>query len=183
MRVCIDPGHGYKKTRPTGAQANGLIEDDWALLMAQRLGHYLRSRSIETVITRESEYVPINHRTALAKKTDCDLFISVHFNAGPASAQGTEIFAAARDWKSLSVAEGLLQPICAHGMRKRGAKWDFQSAHSRLGVLRGTYRKMPAVLIEFGFATNRHDAGLLADKRWVEDVACTLAEKIENLKL
>jgi N-acetylmuramoyl-L-alanine amidase len=57
-------------------------------------------------------------------------------------------------------------------------KTDSQSQHLRLAVLRGTYRYMPAVLLEVGFLTNKHDVELLRNSNWREETAIALADAI-----
>ena len=49
-------------------------------------------------------------------------------------------------------------------MRNRGVKWDGQSRHKSLFVLRDTCKKMTAVLLEIGFLTNAADAKKLGNK-------------------
>ena len=57
-------------------------------------------------------------------------------------------------------------------------KWDSRSQHSRLRVLRDTYRHMAAVLLEIGFLTNDHDAALLNDRFFREAVAISVAARL-----
>lgn len=172
-RVALDAGHGASRGHPfTGAHGNGLIEDELAFDFVTRIGHHLRLIGYDTVITRpDGRLVALATRGKRAIDGHCDLFLSIHLNAGPASAQGVEAFVAEGDTRSRALAERLTAAISAHGLRNRGAKWDSQSQYSSLRVLRDTYRHMPAVLLEIGFLTNAHDAKLLADKHFREAVA------------
>lgn len=184
MKVCLDAGHGYKGTRPTGAAANGLIEDDIALDFVTRVGHFIRKGGGETVLTRPTgTFVTLGSRGALAVKNGCDMFISFHCNAaGSASARGAEIFVAYGDYNGKRKAEALLERICAGGaLTSRGVKWDNQSQHSSLRVLRDTYKHMPAMLIEMGFLTNERDAAFLKSKTWREAISEKIAQKILEL--
>ena len=52
--------------------------------------------------------------------------------------------------------------------------------HSRLGVLRGTYRGMPAVLLELGFLTSPYDAMLLKDKHFRDSAAKAIADALHR---
>lgn len=172
MKAALDAGHGARPGRPhTGAAANGLAEDDVALDLVKRIGHHLRAAGHETFYTRSDErLVPLAGRAKIARDAHCDVFLSIHCNSGPPSASGVEAFAAESDNRSLALAQRLVEAVADCGMRNRGAKWDSQSAHSRLAVLRGTYKKMPAVLLEVGFLTSPHDSKLLRD-RWFLDAA------------
>ena len=178
MRVCLDPGHGGN----TGARGNGLIEDALALDFARRIGHHLRLRGWETVMTRgDDRFVTLASRGALAVRTKCGLFLSIHLNAAASpSARGCECFAAAGDERSLKIAARLTAALSSMGLKNRGAKYDTQSAHGSLRVLRDTYKNMPALLLEIGFLTNKADAELLGDKFFRERAAVAVAEVISQ---
>ena len=109
MRICLDPGHGGN----TGARGNGLIEDALALDFARRIGHHLRLRKAETVMTRGDDgFVTLASRGALAVRTKCGLFLSIHLNAAASPpARGCECFAAAGDKRSYAMAEKLAAEI------------------------------------------------------------------------
>lgn len=177
MKVALDAGHGFRSgARRTGAAANGLTEDEVALDFVRRIGHHLRLAGHQTVCTRPHEsLVSLSSRGRKAVAEGCDMFLSIHCNAGPASAQGVEAFVAAGDKRSADAANDLVECLVAKGMPSRGVKWDSQSQHSRLRVLRDTYKHMPAVLIEIGFLTNSHDALLLRDKFFREAVSIDIA--------
>ena len=180
MKAALDAGHGSKSgTSHTGACANGLIEDEVALDLVQRIGHHLRAAGQETVYTRPDAWlVGLSERARIARAAKCDLFLSVHLNAGPPAAHGVEAFVVKGDHASRRVAELLVGAVAELGMASRGVKWDSQSRHSRLAVLRGTYRWMPAVLIEVGFVTNLADAKLLHDRHWLDRAASTIARAL-----
>ena len=176
MKICLDPGHGGN----TGAAANGLREDELALDFALRIGHHLRLRGAETVMTRSGPgFVSLSSRGALAVKNNCDLFLSVHLNAaGSKSARGCEVFAASGDRRSFALAAKLAAAVSSCGIPSRGAKYDTQTAVKSLRVLRDTHGKMPAMLLEAGFLTSKEDAALLGDKFFRERVSVKIAETI-----
>jgi N-acetylmuramoyl-L-alanine amidase len=177
MRIALDAGHGASRGRPfTGAHGNGLIEDELALDFVTRIGHHLRAAGHQTVLTRSDKtLVALETRAKIAVAAKCDMFLSIHLNAGPAQASGIEAYVAKGDARSRTLAGRLIETISKLGLKNRGVKWDSQSQYSSLCVLRDTYRHMPAVLLEIGFLTNTHDAGLLADKYFREAVATQLA--------
>ena len=182
-RIALDAGHGASRGHPyTGAHGNGLIEDELALDFVTRIGHHLREAGYDTVIIRpDAKLVALATRGKRAIDGHCDLFLSVHANAGPVSAHGVEAFVAEGDSRGRAIAQRLVDAVSKHGLHNRGARWDSQSQCSRLRVLRDTYRHMPAVLLEVGFLTNAHDAGLLADKHFREAVAVEIAASLGNL--
>lgn len=177
VRVALDAGHGARPGRPyTGAAANGLVEDDLTLDLIKRIGHLLRAAGHETVYTRpDNKLVALNKRGKIARDTHCGLFLSIHCNAGPKAACGVEAFVVKGDAASRSIAQRLVDGVSAQGLSNRGVKWDSQSQYSRLAVLRGTYRHMPAILLEVGFLTNRHDSRLLSNKYFREYTAIEIA--------
>jgi N-acetylmuramoyl-L-alanine amidase len=90
-RVVIDPGHGG---HDPGARVNGITEASLVLDVATRLEALLKKRDIEVVLTRRTDaYVGLEERTALANKSEADLFLSIHANASTAqSARGVETY-------------------------------------------------------------------------------------------
>lgn len=184
MKIALDAGHGStSKSAHTGAAANGLIEDDIALDMVKRIGHHLRLAGHSTVYTRPDErQTSLASRGRKAVNENCDMFLSIHCNAGPDSAKGVEAFVAAGDSRSVETAKALVASIVAKGMTSRGVKKDSQSQYSSLRVLRDTYRHMPAVLLEIGFLTNPKDALFLKDKIFREAAAIGIARVCAKCK-
>ena len=91
-RIVIDPGHGG---HDPGAQGNGISEADLVLDVAKRLAQLLlKEENFEVVLTRATDaYVSLEDRTALANKSDADLFLSIHANASTvAAARGIETY-------------------------------------------------------------------------------------------
>ena len=185
MIVALDAGHGARRGHPfTGACAKGLVEDELALDFVGRIGHHLRKAGHQTLYTRADEnLVPLSRRGKLAAARGCDMFLSIHCNAGPRSASGPEAFVVKGDRRSRKIASELVEAVVEHGMRSRGVKWDSRSQHSRLRVLRDTYRHMPAVLLEIGFLTNDHDAELLKDRFFREAVAISVAGRLVSVAM
>jgi len=79
-RVVIDPGHGG---RDPGARVRGLNEAELALDIAIRLERLLNKEpGVEVVLTRHTNtYVALEERTAIANRSEADLFLSIHVNA------------------------------------------------------------------------------------------------------
>jgi N-acetylmuramoyl-L-alanine amidase len=91
-KVVIDPGHGGKDPGCLGAFTN---EKTIALGIAFKLGKYIKDNfnDIEVIYTRKGDdFVESHKRTSLANNNEADLFISIHTNAGPRTAYGTESY-------------------------------------------------------------------------------------------
>lgn len=185
MIIAIDAGHGHKRNMPTGARAGKLVEDDIALTIAHKVRWYLLDRGHHVIMTRPGkQFVELKERPKIAKQGKADLFLSIHCNAAANPvARGAEAFVVERDMRSCAVAQKLVNAVVAEGMGYRGVRWDSQSQHKSLYVLRNTYARMPAVLLEVGFLTSPVDAAMLADGSWIERVSLRLAEAVNKLDL
>lgn len=90
--VVLDAGHGGKDPgRPT---KNGYKEKDIALKVVLELGKQLeKNPDFKVIYTRKSDvFLELRERSAIANKTDADLFVSVHCNAHHTQAFGTETY-------------------------------------------------------------------------------------------
>jgi len=90
--VVIDAGHGGKDTGCNGASAR---EKDVALKVALELGQTIEENlpDVKVIYTRKNDtFVELVDRAGIANKNHADLFISIHCNAGPSAAHGTETY-------------------------------------------------------------------------------------------
>ena len=180
MKVALDAGHGCKNFLSTGAKGNGLVEDSIALAVAHKVRWYLVERGVSVVMTRaDQKMVQLKARAKLAKQEKCDAFVSIHCNAsGNPHAQGAEAFIVVSDHNGAELADRIMDVLTSNGMKNRGTKADSKGQHASIYVLRNTYSRMPATLIELGFLTNKEDATRLRDKVWIEGVASGIAQAI-----
>jgi len=91
-RIVIDPGHGG---HDPGTPARGLTESQLTLDIALRLEKLLtKELGIEVVLTRRTDvYVPLEERTAIANRSNADLFLSIHANSSRNNtAKGVETY-------------------------------------------------------------------------------------------
>jgi N-acetylmuramoyl-L-alanine amidase len=90
-RIVIDPGHGG---HDPGARGNGISEAALVLDVANRLEELLKKENVEVVLTRHTNaYVALEERTALANRSNADLFLSIHANASTVpAARGIETY-------------------------------------------------------------------------------------------
>jgi N-acetylmuramoyl-L-alanine amidase len=196
MNCVIDPGHGYKffGRLPSGARGSGLVEDDVVFDardpsngFAQRLGHILRERGHEAILTRGKKYVTLERRAQIALNQGADALISLHCNwAMTPLARGVELYAVQGDLKGLNFAKGILGSLHTKlgrrmAYRNPSVKWDTQTHVRSLYILRHTYQKMRAVLIEIAFLTNTRDATLLTDRQFRQDFCEAVADAVTKL--
>jgi N-acetylmuramoyl-L-alanine amidase len=91
-RIVIDAGHGG---HDPGTLAKGLNEAQLTLDVALRLEKLLqKDPGVEVVLTRRTDvYVPLEERTAIANRSNADLFLSIHANSSRTdTARGIETF-------------------------------------------------------------------------------------------
>lgn len=91
-RIVIDPGHGG---HDPGTPARGLTEAQLTLDVALRLEKLLaRDAGVEVVLTRRTDvYIPLEERTAIANRSNADLFLSIHANSSRnTAASGVETY-------------------------------------------------------------------------------------------
>ncbi len=121
----------------------------WTL--PRRLRTYLADAGFRTVLTRSGDtFVTLDRRVAIANGQRRAIFVSIHFNSAPRKgADGIETFYASAKAKKLA---SLIQRYAMKTTsgENRGIK------RARFYVLRRS--RIPAVLIECGFLTNRQDA-------------------------
>ncbi|MDJ0366986.1 N-acetylmuramoyl-L-alanine amidase [Hymenobacter sp. H14-R3] len=90
--VVLDAGHGGKDIGCNGASAH---EADVALAIIKNLGRQIEAGSpgVRVIYTRKTDvFIELDERAAIANRNHADLFISVHCNAGPKGARGTEVW-------------------------------------------------------------------------------------------
>ncbi len=197
--VVLDPGHGgFDK----GAVSRYGYEKDYALDVAQKLRPLLQAKGFRVLLTRESDvFVPLEVRAEIANATRNSIFVSIHFNATDtsASATGFEIYsltprgAPSTHEDGLTLAAINLQnggPVDAasfelstcvyHSIVGRMAEYDRGVKRARFAVLRRT--KVPAVLIEGGFLTERGESQLIAKPEWRKKLADSIALGIDNFR-
>lgn len=181
MKICFDPGHGG---HDPGAIGGGRQEKTLALDAALRIKEGLH-RAVpgrhQFVWTRTTDIYPqLDARAALARRENCDLFLSVHCNAAASSqARGVEALVQRGDTRSFELARRIL-----HTWRGLDARVVFRPrivierpnpTQGGLAVLRGTWRHMPAVLLEIGFISNPQDRVLMQDAEYCLNLGRALA--------
>ncbi len=197
--IVLDPGHGgYDK----GAISRYGCEKDYTLDVARQLRPLLQAKGFRVLLTREGDYfVPLEVRARIANAAPDAIFVSLHFNATDANpdATGFEIYSltprgapsthddfmkasadssqngTAVDTHSIELSACIYHSVLGHiGEVDRGIK------RARFAVLRLT--KIPSVLMEGGFLTERGESKLIANKEWRGKLAQAISVGIDNYK-
>ena len=195
--VVLDPGHGgYDK----GATSRYGCEKDFTLDVARQLRPLLQAKGFKVMLTREGDYfVPLDVRARMANAAPDAIFVSLHFNAADfnPAATGFEIYSLTPrgapsthddfmkanaeneqngtpvDTQSVELSACIYHSVLGHvGEFDRGIK------RARFAVLRLT--KIPAILLEGGFLTERGESKLIANKEWRAKLAQAVATGIDN---
>jgi len=197
--VVLDPGHGgYDK----GQVSRYGCEKDFALDVARKVRPLLQAKGVRVIMTREGDYfVPLEVRAKIANAARNAIFVSIHFNASndDPNATGFEIFsftprgAPSTSDSAVAVSSLNMQPgsevdshslalsACIyHSLLGHIADYDRGIKRARFAVLRLT--KVPAVLIEGGFLTERGESKLIANKDWRAKLAGAISVGIENYR-
>ena len=197
--IVLDPGHGgFDK----GAISGYGYEKDYALDLGRLLRPLLQARGFRVIMTRESDvFVPLEVRAQIANATHDSIFVSLHFNATDRDpiASGFEIYSLTprgapstyEDWltqMSINIQNGTeadaasveLSSCIYHSLIGHIGEFDRGIKRARFAVLRLT--KIPAVLVEGGFLTERGESRLIAKPEWRKRLADALCTGIDNFR-
>lgn len=170
--IMIDAGHGPEtagKRSPDGV----LREFSFNNAIADLVKQYLIEEGFTVIFAHKAqEDVPLTVRTKLANSLSVDAFVSIHANAFGSdwnSVNGIETFVYPTASKESIALASLVQSalITTCNRTDRGVK------KANYAVLRET--RMPAILIECGFMTNREEASLLMKKAYRVQCARAIA--------
>jgi N-acetylmuramoyl-L-alanine amidase len=154
--VVIDPGHGGMD--PGTRSPHGVMEKRLTLDIAIDVRRGLRRHQVRVVMTRTADrYVSLNQRVRVANRRGDKLFVSIHCDhSGLRHVHGfTIILPRIASKYSVAAARIVAKRLVRSGVKKYAVRHDTRN----LRVLSRT--RVPAILIEVGFLSNRHDALLL----------------------
>ena len=195
--IVLDPGHGGDN-HGSKSSHNGKLEKELALDWARRLKPLLEARGWRVILTRTSDTpLSLPERVALADQFRAHLFLSLHFNSGPANQSGLETYCLTpagmastltRDFKD-DPSEALLNNVFdaqnfQYAMRLHRALQQETHAQDRgvrharfMAVLRTQNR--PAVLLEGGYLSNPAEARLIASPDYRQRLALAVARALD----
>lgn len=163
-KIYIDAGHNPSMYN-TGAEGNGLREQDITYAVSQELASLLRrSGNYQVRLSRNSpdQVLGTSNASSLRARVDdanawgADYFISVHTNGSTdPTAKGVEAYAYSRDSRAFRLGDDIVNSLVdATGFPRRG-----MFVRPGLYVLKKT--NMPATLVEIGFISNPEEAALM----------------------
>lgn len=175
IKIFIDVGHYPTGNHNTGAQGNGLYEQD----ITYQVGKYLEdlfnkdprfeakvSRPTSSTVLGTSNSSSLASRVNSANSWGANYFLSIHVNASVnPNANGTECYVYSENSKSYYLAKQILNSIVNNvKTRDNGVR-----INPSLYVLRNT--DMPAVLVELAYISNYSDSLKLRNDQYKFAVA------------
>jgi N-acetylmuramoyl-L-alanine amidase len=195
--VVLDPGHGG---HDKGAVGRYGYEKNFALDVARKLRPLLQAKGLRVIMTREGDYfVPLEVRAQIANAAQDSIFVSIHFNAtdrdpnatgfeifsftprGAPSTSDTSLTLSSLDMQAGSTVDTqsmALSSCIYHSLLGHIPEFDRGIKRARFAVLRLT--RVPAVLIEGGFLTERGESELIAKSDWRTKLAQSISVGIQN---
>lgn len=173
MLVVLDAGHGGTDSGCRSV-VDGFFESTLTLDIVLRAKEIL-SPHVDVLLTRDKdEFVSLRERCKIANNSDADLLVSVHINSATSDASGFEAFTSMGKTKS---DKAVIQLANSHLLkfpkqRNRGIK------EANFYVLK--HSNMSAVLMEYGFFSNRAEATCLVKDETRQRIAEGLADGILN---
>lgn len=189
ISVVVDAGHGDPDGGTVGS--SGIIEKDINLAIAQKLQEVLEGKGIRVVMTRtgdsglqdssastirEMKRSDMNKRLDIIKKSNADLFLSIHMNSfANGSVNGLHIFYA----KNHAEMETLADNIQNRMGQITGAKIHaVKTADEHLFLMKNP--PIPAILVECGFLSNPEEEKKLSDEDYQARIAWAIADAVED---
>ncbi len=199
--VVVDAGHGGKDSGSRGYFSN---EKVYTLKVARLLRDMLQKMGYRVVMTRDSDvFVSLSDRVRIANKYPNAIFLSIHFNSGNSRAHGIETFTIsprgvphmgrglrARDFNAvpgnIMGSASIALATAAHSRvfmylnnADRGNNFKIKDRgikRARFNVLTGI--RIPAILLEGGFLSNRVEAQKIHSYAYQKMLASALARAV-----
>lgn len=177
--IVLDAGHNTSG-QDTGAEGNGLREQDVTLTICQQLKPLLEYNGFNVIMTRDGDSVngpstalmdSLQTRVNIANNANADLFVSVHINAFNGTATGGEVLIAGTGGKAEIAANKVLYYL------QQVTNWPNRGVKVRnIYVL--IHTSMPAILTENGFIDSISDSAKLKDPAFIKSLAVAHAKGI-----
>lgn len=176
--IVIDAGHGGDDPGKIGV--NGSKEKEVNLLISKEIKRCLERAGIRVVMTREEDVMlgeskvkDMEERVRIIDSSDAVLAVSIHQNSFTSDVErGAQVFYYEESRKGEQAAEILqnhLKMLDQENRRKIKANNSYY-------VLKRT--KIPTIIIECGFLSNREEAEKLVDEKYQKDLAQVICEGI-----
>ena len=189
ITVIVDAGHGLPDGGAVGTR--GTLEQEINLKIAKKLQEVLEAKDINVIMTRETEdglsdlkgasirqmkVDDMKKRMALMKKSDADLFISIHINSYQNDkATGLRVFYSPNFEEIKPLAENIQARMSDITNAKTSA---VKPADKRLFLMKNP--PIAAILIECGFLSNPEEEKKLSDSDYQARLAWAVADALEK---
>jgi N-acetylmuramoyl-L-alanine amidase len=175
-RIAVDPGHGGED--PGNMSPFGDSEADLAFHLAASVARRLDRSGAISILTRGPNDGPTDEeRSEIANQFSADLLISIHLNAHTSEeAEGAATYFFEREGVASEPGEHLAE-VMGEALVASGRN-DCRSHGRNYPLLRHT--RMPALVVEPCFITNREEAKLLSDPDGIERLAEAIVEGIRR---
>ncbi len=179
--LVVDPGHGGKDTGAKN-RAMGIEEKTLTLEIGSRLATTLAKQGATVAMTRiDDSYPTLADRCINANSNHGNLFLCVHINQiNNPDFRGSITFYHTGRPHSLQLAEDVENQLAdLNAIPSIGVWRDTRIAvHQGFYVLRNT--KMPSILMELGFISNRQDVLALEDHEVQKQIAIAVTYGVEH---
>ena len=189
ITVIVDAGHGLPDGGAVGT--SGTVEQEINLKIAKKLQDVLEAKGITVIMTRETEnglsdlknasirqmkVDDMRKRLAIMKKSDADLFISIHINSyKTASANGLRVFYSPKFEEIKPLAEN----IQARMADITGAQTSVvKAADTKLFLMKNP--PLASILLECGFLSNPDEEEKLQSDDYQSRLAWAIADAVEK---
>lgn len=154
-KVYMGIGHGGSDP---GAVANGIEEEDAALVIGTAATAELERHGVEVMQSRTADVSEsVSAKVRECNAFDPDLAGDIHLNAG--GGDGAEVFHSIVGGTGKELANNILKEVVAIGQNSRGAKTKRGSRGDYFGFIRDT--NCPAVIVECAFLDNKKDVQII----------------------
>lgn len=197
LTVVVDPGHGIADPGAMHAENLGEVtEADLTRAIADKLADALTARGYTVIVTHDGKTAPAvdyddgkavfgpSERAYFSNARDAHLFVSVHCDSFPTNADvgGTRLYYPVSTPYSTkqdkAFAKALKKAIEAAFPEDKDVSLMDMHGQDCYTVLYKT--RVPSVLVECGFITNKGDAQKLLDTAWQDSFATALADGIDK---
>ena len=193
--IVIDPGHGGEDP---GTQGNGMFERQGTLPIGLALARELRNRRYNVVLTRDTDStLSLESRSKIANEPGRVCFVSIHLNySDTPKSNGIETYYGwPKRWDVLKDLRQSRKLEPDQDVLDHRSKLLAEAIHrSALASTRATDRevrnnpallvlnsiRVPSVLVECGFVSNKSEAEKIQTAEYQEKLARGIADGIEQ---
>jgi len=179
--IVVDPGHGSPDGGASGV--SGALEKDYNLAVAKKLGNLLLQSGAHVIYTREDDNSVADNlnqklrnvkredmkkRRQIRDNTNADMFVSIHMNSGESGAySGAQVFYQHSSAESRFLAESIQRSI--KSVADKSNTREAKDSNNSIFILNDS--KIPSVLVECGFISNKEEESKLKTDSYQEKIA------------